>query len=342
MFRSVVRELSWLSSILLLAALRPTPLVSQQEAVAHDLTFEDRTTQAGISFTHVHGGTGEKYMVETMGGGAASFDYNNDGFLDLYLVTGGLLPGFTSPTTPRNALYKNNGDGTFTDVTEKAGIGNPLWSASCAFADVDQDGDLDLFVVNYVEFSLDNHQFCGDKRTKVRAYCSPQVYNGLPNILYRNNGDRTFTEITKEAGLYTMEGKGLGVVFGDYDHDGDIDILIMNSNSPPTLLRNDGGNRGHWLMVKAIGTTSNRDGIGARIRVVAGPSVQIREIRGGGSYLSQNDPRAHLGLGTFGKVDLLEIRWPSGIVDRIRDIEADQLITVREGQGVANGQGPRR
>ncbi len=489
------------------------------------ITFQDVTAQAGISFTHVHGGTGEKYLVETMGGGAAFLDYNHDGLLDLYLVNGGVLPGFTPPTPPRNALYRNNGDGTFTDVTEKAGVGNPLWSASCAFADVDGDGDLDLFVVNYVDFTLDNHKFCGDRRTKVRAYCSPQVYSGLPNALYRNNGDGTFTEITREAGLFTTEGKGLGVVFGDYDNDGDldlyvandstrnflyrnkdhgifeevglpagvaygpegkaeagmgvdfgdydndgfldivvtnlayegyalyhnngdgtftdirhitglgqaslmatgwgvgffdfdndgdldllganghtldnqqevyvfegagvelvpyaqrnlllrnngdgtftdisglvgeafrvgrvgrgvafgdydndgdIDMLIVNSNSPPTLLRNDGGNRNHWLMVKAIGTTSNRDGIGARITVVTGPSVQIREIKGGGSYLSQNDPRAHFGLGASRKVDLLEIRWPSGIVDRIRDIEANRLITVTEGQGLAHGHG---
>jgi hypothetical protein len=136
--------------------------------------------------------------VSGFGMGACSADYDNDGWADLYITTFGATK-----------LYHNNGNGTFTDVTEKAKIGSNLWSASCAFGDIDNDGDVDLYVTNYVDFSTTNNKYCnysGD----ARVYCHPNVYNGLPDILYRNNGDGTFTDVSQEAGIFRKDGKGLG------------------------------------------------------------------------------------------------------------------------------------
>jgi len=163
------------------------------------------------------------------GMGACAADFDNDGWVDLYLTNFG-----------PNVLYRNNADGTFTDVTAKAVVGSPLWSASCAWGDIENDGDLDLFVTNYVDFTVDNNKYCGDHIKNVRAYCHPNVYNGLPDVLYRNNGDGTFTDITREAGIYSTAGKDLGVVFGDYDNDGWADIYVANDSVPNFLFHNQG------------------------------------------------------------------------------------------------------
>jgi hypothetical protein len=255
--------------------------------------FSDRTEQSGISFLHVRGSSGKKYMVETLGSGAGFLDYDQDGWLDLYLVNGASLPGHDAQPPPVNALYRNNGDGSFTDVTLAAGVGHPgygmgcavgdydndghpdlyvtnfgadvlyrnngdgtftdvtrrsgvgseLWGASAGFGDIDADGDLDLYVVNYVDFTLENHKRCGNPGLGLPDYCHPQVYNGLPDVLFRNNGDGTFSDVTREAGVYAQEGKGLGVVFGDYDDDGDSDIYVANDSTPNFLWRNDGRGR---------------------------------------------------------------------------------------------------
>jgi hypothetical protein len=530
--------------------------------------FTDVTSEARIQFRHVHGGSGEKYFVETMGSGAAFLDYDNDGDQDFYLVQSGeilksRIPAQESPMT--NILYRNEGDGTFTDVTEKAGVGDTgygmgvavgdidndgnldiyvtnfgpnvfyhnngdgtftdvtenavvgdeQWGASAAFADVDADGYLDLYVVNFVDFSFDNNKFCGDKKKGIRSYCGPLSYNGISDILYRNNGDMTFTDVTKEAGVKNPEGKGLGVVFLDYDNDGDVDIyiandsvmnffyrndghgiftdvthlsgtgfnehgrvqagmgvdagdfdndgyfdlfvtnfshdyntlyrnngsgvfndftfltslektswsyvgwgtgffdydndgdqdifitnsnsvyeyglmeiheeeegpqedllyenqgdgtfadvskrsgeyfltekggrgtafgdidndgdldlLVTNNNDEVVLLQNDGGNQNNWLLVKTIGTKSNRDGIGARIRVVSGDLAQVEEVRSGSSYLCQSDLRVHFGLGKRERVDRLEIHWPSGLDETFKNIKPNQLLILTEGKGI--------
>ena len=178
-------------------------------------TFVDITTSANV------GGTG-------YGLGAVAADYNADGHRDLYVTNLG-----------RNVLYRNNGDGTFTDVTEQAQVGCPLLSASAAFADIDRDGDLDLYVCNYVEYALETDIPCYYKKS-LRIYCGPNEYQGIADVLYRNNGDGTFTDITRSAGVYEPTTRGLGVVFTDVDNDGWMDIYVANDMSPNTLFMNQG------------------------------------------------------------------------------------------------------
>ncbi len=160
--------------------------------------------------------------------GAVAADYDSDGYRDLYVTNLG-----------KNVLYRNNGDGTFTDVTENAQVGCPLLSASAAFADIDRDGDLDLYVCNYVEYALETDIPCYYKNT-LRIYCGPNEYHGIDDVLYRNNGDGTFTDITEAAGVYEPTTRGLGVVFTDVNTDGWVDIYVANDMSPNTLFINQG------------------------------------------------------------------------------------------------------
>ena len=160
--------------------------------------------------------------------GAVAADYDSDGYRDLYVTNLG-----------KNVLYRNNGDDTFTDVTEQAGVGCPLLSASAAFADIDRDGDLDLYVCNYVEYALETDIPCYYKKS-LRIYCGPNEYHGIADVLYRNNGDGTFTDITKSAGVYEPTTRGLGVVFTDVNGDGWLDIYVANDMSPNTLFINQG------------------------------------------------------------------------------------------------------
>jgi len=254
------------------------------------LTFHDAAREAGITFVHDMGLSGQRMMVETMGAGAGFIDYDNDGDLDVYLINGAPLPGYKGPATLSNALYRNDGgvrftdvtaasgtgdtgygmglcagdydndgftdlylsnygpnvlyhnqgDGTFTTVTDSAGVDNPSWGSSCAFIDYDRDGDLDLYIVNYVDWTPDNDKFCGDYANNMKAYCHPNVYNAQPDILYRNNGDGTFEDVGEAAGIRVRLGNGLGVVTGDYDNDGDMDIYVANDKSPNMLFLNNG------------------------------------------------------------------------------------------------------
>ena len=259
--------------------------------------FIDVTAEAGIAFKHINGASDRKFYLETMGSGAVFFDYDNDGDLDLYIVNGALLPGFETPSPPTNILYQNNGDGTFTDVTATAGVGDTgygmgcvaadydndgdsdlyvtnfgenllyrneadgtftdatthagvgngqKWSSSCAFVDYDHDGNLDLYVVNYLNYDIAKDRDWYDPRGR-RIYSNPQVYAGVSDTLYRNNGDGTFTDVTRQAGVYNNDGKGLGVTCGDYDNDGRIDIYVANDTTPNFLYRNVGMRtfRGH-------------------------------------------------------------------------------------------------
>ncbi len=426
--------------------------------------------------------------------------YDNDGDEDLYITAFG-----------PNVLYRNNGDGTFTDVTREARVGDSRWGSSCAFADYDNDGDVDLYVANYLDLEMAKRDiWCGRHEEGFRTYCHPDNFAGAPDVLYRNNGDGTFSEVTREARVFNPAGKGLGVVFGDYDNDGDVDLFVANDSvanflyqnngngtfsevgvlsgvayngqgqaeagmgvdfadfngdglldifvtnfdfetntlyrqgkggfftdvtdwaglgedrepymgwgtklldydndgdldlfvanghlldnvhlysdvttyaqshqlfrqeeggrfvevsldaglklkgvgrgaafgdydndgdtdifivhngQRAVLLRNEGGNQNSWLMVRAVGTRSNRDGFGARVRVVAGTLTQMAEVRSGSSYLSQNDPRLLFGLGSNAKADRVEVRWPSGLVESIEGVEARRLLVFTEGKG---------
>ena len=255
-----------------------------------ELQFTDVTHEAGIHWTHIDGRSGQKYFMETLGAGAAFLDYDSDSDADLYLVNGAPLPGYHAEETPTNALfrnngdgtftdvtedagvgdtgyghgcavgdydndghpdlyvtnygenrlYRNNGDGTFTDVTEKAGVAETRWSTSCAFADYDSDGHLDLYVVNYIVFRIAENPWCGLKEKAVRAYCEPDNFPAQSDTLFRNNGDGTFTDVTKSAGIFNPTGKGLGVVWGDYNNDGAPDIYVANDSTENLFYRNNG------------------------------------------------------------------------------------------------------
>ncbi len=434
-----------------------------------DGTFTDVTEKAGVA--------GKGY-----GASASAADYDGDGNVDLYVLNYG-----------PNTLYHNNGDGTFTDVTEKSGLGCPLWSLSGVWFDYDNDGDLDVFVANYLQYDS------GKFRSFYAAagYPGPLSYNGTPNLLYRNNGDGTFTEVTKEAGAYKEQGRamsataadfdndgcldvyvpndamesyyfrnlgngkfveealekgmafgeggqgvshmgpavgdvdcdgwldvfipdmgyscllmnrkgyfedrtaqanvavvcgqytgwggilfdydndgridlfvangdahhlypeeavllrndgtgrfvdvadksgpyfrqkyvGRGAAYADFDNDGDLDLLIVNLNDSPRLLRNDGGNKSSWLTVEPLLAGGKRLAIGARIIVTTGTLVQIHDAVPVCGYLSQVDPRCHFGLGSAGKADTVEIRWPDRTTTTLRDVKANQFLKVTQ------------
>ena len=537
-------------------------IITLYVSLAHaEMQFSRVTEKAGIQFQHFNGATGEKHLVETMGGGAAFFDYNNDDYLDIYLVNGAPLTEKTADVLPTNYLYRNNGDGTFTDATldtetgdtgygigccigdynndgnrdlfitnfghnvlyrnngdgsfadvsQQSGIaGESLFSAGCAFADYNNDGWLDLIVVNYVMLNLDDAPDCS--QDGIPAYCRPEDFPPAPDYLYKNNGDGTFTDVTQEAGI-TLHGRGLGVVwtdtdndgwldlyiandrdanflyhnngdgtftelgelhgiarnehgdaessmgidtadydndgdldlilthyqaetntlyqndgngvywdmtaqcrlgeptllplawgtnfgdfdndgwvdiffaighlhdniekfeevgnykqpnqvlfnqgnglyrdissicgeglqiekssrgsvFGDYDNDGDLDILIMNIADTPDLLRNVTPTKNNWLSIKLIGQKSNRDAIGAKVTLHFGDTKRLIEVKSGGSYLSHSQFRLQVGLGTVEKVDRIVIKWQNGVQDVIKNVECNQRLTIEEGIGI--------
>ena len=532
--------------------------------------FTDVTRESGVSFHHINGASADKHLVETMGSGGLFFDYDDDGWIDLFLVDGGSLAdarvasqakhrlyhnrgnGRFDDVTARsgiqhrdygmgacagdydndgridlyvtnfgpNVLYRNRGDGSFTDVTATAHVGEPRWSASCAFADLDKDGDLDLFVVNYVDADRSKTPYCGNAKIGQRFYCHPLNYPSLPNRLYRNDGRGVFTDVSVASGIGTYRGNGLGLVVTDYDedgwpdvvvandsvanflfrntgnlrfveaalgagvavatdgktragmgvdagdydgdgredvvitnldfethslfrnlgdglfeyatrasgigfatlpyvgfgvafldmdndtqldiaianghimdnasvyrsgttyaqrnllfrntgskrfteigrsagdgfalekvsralatgdidNDGDLDLLVTNNGQTADLLRNDNVRR-HSLLVRAVtGMTPStslragrRDAVGARVRVTAGGRTQVRDLRAGSSYLSQNDLRLHFGLGDAAIVERVEVRWPSDRVEIVTSVAANQIVTIQEGRGI--------
>ena len=536
------------------------------------LSFLDVAKQAGLNAKTIYGGEHKnKYLLETTGCGVAFYDYDHDDWLDILLVNGTRLEGFPKGEEPvchlfknnrdgtftdvtqkaglarsgwgqgccvgdynndgwddlfisyygQNALYKNNGDGTFTDVTQKAGLGQSKtrWNSGCAFVDYDRDGHLDLFVANYIDFDIATAplpEVAGCAYKGITVACGPPGLQGGKNILYRNNGDGTFTDVSEKAGIldtigtyglsvcvadldndgwpdiyvandstaatyyqnlkngtfkdvaleagiaYSPDGKpqagmgvsvgdfnrdglldivktnfagdtdslyqnlgdgtfedrtylsGLGVntrylgwgvgffdmdndgwldilisnghvypevegtqidapyaeqkylyrnlrngqfeevtrlggpgivaaapargcAFGDYDNDGDIDVVVNCVNALPQLLRCDSTVPRNWIKIGTVGTKSNRTGIGVRAVLTstpfsgARPLVQIDEVRSGGSYYSQNDLRLHFGLDHAEKADSLVLHWPSGTVDTLKDLEANHLYVVQEG-----------
>jgi hypothetical protein len=512
--------------------------------------FTDVTKEAGINFKHSYGDFDLSNIVEGTGAGAMFFDYNGDGWLDIYLVNGCWLKtvndnrGRTLRDKLTNSLYRNNKDGTFSDVTKEAGVGDKGFGFGCSAADFDKDGDLDLYVLNYGPnvFYRNNgdgtftdisessglansnwtlsapwFDYDGDgdldvyvanyleyDSGKFRSYYAaagypgPLSYRGQPDALYRNNGDGTFTDVTKAVGIFqpngramsatiadlnndgfldiyipndamenyyfrnkgdgTFENEGLmmglafgeggqgvssmgpavgdidrdglldiyipdmgygcllmnrkdyfedrtepanlavvcgqytgwggvlfdydcdgyldvfiangnahheyteedvlmrndgtgnfvdvadksgpyfrqkyvgrGATYGDYDNDGDLDLLVINLNDSPRLLRNDGGNKNNWLTVQARLAGGKSDAIGARIIVTAGSLTQVRDLIPVTGYLSQADPRCHFGLGKSRKADTVEIRWPDRRTTKLKDVNSNQIITIIQG-----------
>jgi hypothetical protein len=539
---------------------------------APQVRFIDVTRKAGLTFTHDNAASPEKYLIETMGSGCGWIDYDQNGLFDIYLLNGAATRLYTPKRPLRSALYKNNGDGTFTDVTERAGVGAEglfgmglavgdydndgfpdlfvlgygkcilyhnngdgtfsdatakagvgnvgKWGSSAAWFDYDNDGKLDLIIANYVDWSPENNFYCGSKGPGLRSYCHPDVYHGQSPRLYHNNGDGTFTDVSARSGLGQKPGNGLGVLtfdynndgwqdifiandsmpnflfhnngdgtfrevaysagvavgidgqfeagmgtdaadtmgsgrldlvvthldqqlarlyrnlgdglfedatyrsklsystfhmsgfgarfmdydndgrrdlfmanghvldniqlyhaetryaepklmfrnsgagifenvsdqlgsdfllprvsrgaaIGDFDNDGDLDILVSNNGQPPQLLRNDCGNSNHWLQLFLVGTRSNRDAVGARVKVTAGDLVLYDERKGGMSYQSAQDPRLHFGLGPRSTIDQIEIKWPSGELTRLENLRADQILAIEEGKGLVQRSFPR-
>jgi hypothetical protein len=271
-------------------------------------TFTDTGVEAGCAFS-IDG-------KPQAGMGVTAGDYDRDGWLDIFKTN---FAGDTS------SLYHNAGRGIFDDVTFPAGVGiNTRWLGwGCGFIDVDNDGWLDVFLVN-------GHVYPEVERLTTEAGYAQR------KVLYRNLQNGRFADVSLEVGGAVIEPTpSRGCAFGDYDNDGRLDILINPVNAVPELLHAESVNQNNWIKIRTIGTKSNRDGIGARIKcLTADGSSQIDEVRSGGSYYSQNDLRVHFGLGKNQRVKSIEIRWPSGQVETLKDIAANQLITVKEGAGV--------
>jgi hypothetical protein len=283
--------------------------------------------QPGVPFRLLNAMTPEKHQIETMPGGVATLDFDNDGRLDLFFINGAPQPslrksgpewwnrlyrnlggwkfedvtekaglrgegygmsatagdfdndGFTDLLVTGvgfNTLYRNRGGGAFEDVTRKAGIRPTGWSIGAAWFDSDNDGDLDLFIVNYCVWNPATEPFCGDRVAGYRTYCHPKYYDGLPNHLYRNNGDGTFTDISREAGLAGMLGKGMAAAVADYNNDGRMDLFVTNDTAPNFLFRNEGGNRFTEVGLEA-GVASVDDG-----KVLSSMGAGFEDIDGDG------------------------------------------------------------
>jgi len=272
-----------------------------------DGTFRNAALLAGVAYN----ADGD----EEAGMGVDFGDIENDGDMDL------IVTHFFSET---NTLYRNDGNGFFTDYTVLAGLAAPTINKvgfGTGFLDYDSDGDVDLFFAN------------GHVYPHISLIPAGGTYR-QPNQLFRNDGQGHFTDVSGQSGPgLAVDKTSRGACLGDYDDDGDVDIYVVNMNDTPTLLRNDGGNRANWLVVQVFGTASNRDGVGTRIRVVAGDRAQIRTINGASSYMSHRDIRAHVGLGNHTRADRVEVTWPDGAVQTIADVPARRLLVVHQARG---------
>jgi enediyne biosynthesis protein E4 len=277
----------------------------------HDGTFREEGVLRGVALS--------EDGMEQAGMGVGVGDYNLDGSLDIFKTH------FADDT---NGLYRNDGKGNFDDVTLTAKIGVETrficWGAG--IIDLDNDGWPDLFMVT------------GTVYPQV-AKTLPSYPSMTPRAVFRNLGNGTFEELVAEAGPgVAAEHCSRGCAFGDFDNDGDLDILIVNLNEPPSLLRNDLRGEHHWLKLKLVGTKSNRSAIGARALVHYGQKVQVQEVLSQSSFYSNNDSRLHFGLGPEKMADV-EIRWPSGLHEKFKALPADQFLVIKEGTGIVPGAG---
>jgi len=268
-----------------------------------DGTFSEEAVLRGVAF--------DENGRELSGMGLASADYDGDGFLSIFR---------SDFSDERKLLYRNAGHGQFDDVTMAAGLaGNTRFvSWGCAFFDFDNDTWKDLVVVN-------GHVYPEVDQLHI------DIHNRDRAILYHNTGRGTFDDISEQAGPAVMaphSSRGLAV--GDIDNDGTLEVLVNNQNEPPSLWKQTRRAPGHWLTLKLVGTKSNRSAIGARVIVTSGGRKQIDEVHSGGSYLSQNDLRLHFGLGSERRAGRIEVRWPSGQHTMLPDVDADQILTIRE------------
>ena len=277
----------------------------------HDGTFREEGAIRGVALS--------EDGMEQAGMGIGVGDYNLDGALDLFKTH------FADDT---NGLYRNDGKGNFEDVTMQAKIGVEThyicWGAG--IVDLDNDGWPDIFMVT------------GSVYPQVEKTL-PEYPSRTPRVVFRNLENGVFEELIEEAGPgVAARHSSRGCAFGDFDNDGDLDILIINLNEPPSLLRNDLRGANHWIKLKLVGTKSNRSAIGARVLVRYGPKVQVQEVLSQSSFYSVNDFRLHFGLAAEKTADI-EIRWPSGLQEKFKAVAADQLLTFKEGAGIVPGAG---
>src|SRR5882762_5321397 len=272
----------------------------------HDGTFTDVAVVAGAAFND--DGREQAGMGSTVG------DYDGDGKLDLFKTN------FSDDTS---TLYRNNGDGTFDDKTFPAGFGlnTQYLGWGVMFLDVDNDGWPDLLLVNGHVYPEVDSQHLGSNFRE-------------PRILYHNNGNGTFTDISGAAGPgITAVSSSRGLAVGDLWNDGRMSAVISNMNAPPMLLVNDLRNGNHWIAFRTVGTKSNRDGIGAKIIVKVGTRTLVDEVRSGSSYISNSDMRVHFGLGSAVKIEWVQVRWPTGLVERFENLPVDSIHKLKEGSG---------
>lgn len=243
-------------------------------------------------------------------------DFNGDGKLDLFKTN------FSDDTA---TLYRNNGDGTFDDVTFAAGLGlhTQYLGWGTMFLDFDNDGWPDLLLVNGHVYPEVDKQHLGSNYQE-------------PRILYHNNGDGKFTDVSELAGpAITTANSSRGLAVGDLWNDGRTSAVINNMSAAPSLLENQMRYLNHWIAIKAVGTKSNRDGIGARITIKAGKRIFVDDVRSGSSYISNSDMRVHFGLGAATKIDSLEIRWPNGQTEKFPAPAVDKIHAIKEGSGTS-------
>ena len=328
--------------------------------------------EGGGRFADVSEKTGITKASGTYALGVSTLDFDGDGWTDLYVA---------DDSNP-NALYLNNRDGTFTDVGVRTGCaysqdGKPQAGMGVAVGDYDHNGTMDVFVTNFAGDTSTLHAnpgdgFCEDRTFMAgigvntrflgwgtgfadfenRGWLDLFLVNGhvypeveqlrteagykQRKVVYRNRTDGRFEDVTERLGSPATDRKaGRGAAFGDYDNNGTVDVLVNNVHDAPDLFRTEARNKNHWIALRLEGTRSNRSAIGARVRCEAAGRAQVDEVRGGGSYASQNDLRVHFGLAGAARVDRLSVRWPNGLEEEWRDLTVDRIVPLKEGTGTA-------